>query len=271
MVAPPSDLLRETILSRLTARIIGRDLEVVPEIGSTNDAVMAAGQQGTAEGFAVLADHQIRGRGRLGRPWLSREGAGICTSVLLRPRVAPQQTMLLTLMAGLAVAEAIRVVSGVRPDLKWPNDILLQNRKVAGILTEMASMGPRVSHVSVGIGINVHHRREDFPDEVRMTATSLHLATGRSVDRGELVATLYDALDRWYAAFCTGDGARILQAAREQTATLGRDVTVESGTDRWQGVALDLDADGALLVRAENGAVHRVLADDVSIRAGLRP
>jgi BirA family transcriptional regulator, biotin operon repressor / biotin---[acetyl-CoA-carboxylase] ligase len=271
MASLPPDLSRETILSRLTAHSVGRELEVVSEIGSTNDAVMAAGQQGKVEGFAVLADRQTSGRGRLGRSWASLPGIGIYTSVLLRPQLAPHQTTLLTLMAGLAVAEAIGVVSGVRPDLKWPNDVLLQNRKVAGILTEMASLGPRVSHVSVGIGINVHHRREDFPGEVRVAATSLRLATGRSLDRGELAAALYDALDRWYAVFCSGDRARILQAAREQTATLGRDVTVESGADRWQGIALDLDEDGALLVRAEDGTVRRVLADDVSIRAGLRP
>jgi BirA family biotin operon repressor/biotin-[acetyl-CoA-carboxylase] ligase len=271
MIAVPSDLSPETILSRFTARTIGRKLEVLSEIGSTNDAVMAAGRQGEAEGFAVLADHQTSGRGRLGRSWASLPGIGIYTSVLLRPQLAPHQATLLTLMAGLAVAEAIRMVSGVRPDLKWPNDILLQNRKVAGILTEMASIGSRVSHVSVGIGINVHHRREDFPGEVRMIATSLRLATGRPLDRGELAAALYDALDRWYAVFCSGGRSKILQAAREQTATLGRDVIVESGADRWQGVALDLDEDGALLVRAEDGAVRRVLAEDVSIRAGLRP
>jgi len=271
MALLPSDLSRETILSRLTARLIGRDLEVLPEIGSTNDAVMAAGQQGKAEGFAVLADRQRTGRGRLGRPWVSVAGVGIYTSVLLRPQLAPHQTTLLTLTAGLAVAEAIRVVAGVRPELKWPNDVLLQNRKVAGILTEMASLGPQVSHVSVGVGINVHHGSEDFPPEMRVAATSIRLATGRSVDRGTLVATVYDTLDRWYAIFCSGDRTRILQAARAQTATLGRDVTVACGADRWQGEALDLDADGALLVRAEDGTVCRVIADDVSIRSGLRP
>lgn len=180
----PPDISPEHILSCLTARIIGRELTVLPEIGSTNDAVMAAGQEGRLEGFAVLADRQGSGRGRLGRVWASLPGVGIYTSVLLRPTVPPHQTPLLTLMAGLAVAEAIHAVAQIRPGLKWPNDVLLQNRKVAGILTEMASLGPRVSHVSLGIGINVHHGLEDFPAEMRATATSLLIATGRSVDRG---------------------------------------------------------------------------------------
>lgn len=267
----PSDIAPKVIRSQLSSRIIGRELEVYPEIGSTNDAVMAAGQQGRAEGFAVVADRQGAGRGRLGRAWLSSGGVGIYTSVLLRPQLAPHQATLLTLTAGLAVIEAIRSASGIRPDLKWPNDVLFQSRKVAGILTEMASLGSRVSHACIGIGINVHHVSEDFPLEVRGTATSLRLATGRSVNRGELVAALYAALESWYAVFCAGERARILQAARSQTVTLGRDVIVETGANRWPGVALDLDADGALLVQAEDGTVRRVVADDVSIRSALRP
>ena len=124
----PPDILPERILSRLTARIIGRELTVLPEIGSTNDAVMAAGQEGRIEGFAILADRQTSGRGRLGRVWASLPGVGIYTSVLLCPAVPPHQTPLLTLMAGLAVAEAIHVVAQISPGLKWPNDVLLQDR-----------------------------------------------------------------------------------------------------------------------------------------------
>jgi BirA family biotin operon repressor/biotin-[acetyl-CoA-carboxylase] ligase len=266
MASLVSDISREAILSRLTTRTIGRDLVVLSEIGSTNDAVMTAGQNGTAEGFAVLADRQTSGRGRLGRSWASLPGVGVYTSVLLRPPVPAHQAPLLTLVAGLAVVEAIRTVTNARPDLKWPNDVLLQDRKIAGILTEMTCVGPRVSHVGLGIGINVHHGLEDFPVEVRPTATSLRLAVGQPLDRAELVAALYDALDRWYALFCSGERDRILRAVREQTATLGREVTVESGGDRWQGVALDVDADGALLVRGEDRTIRRVLADDVSIR-----
>ena len=267
----PIDIFPERILSRLTGRIIGRELTVLPEIASTNDAVMAAGQEGRREGFAVLADRQASGRGRLGRTWASPPRVGIYTSVLLRPPVPTHQAPLLTLTAGLAVVEAIEVVAQVRPGLKWPNDVLLLGQKVAGILAEMATVGLRISHASLGIGINVHHAREDFPAGVRATATSIRLATGRMLDRGELAAALYDALDRWYALFSLGERAGILQAARDKSVTLGRDVMVESGTGRWRGVALDLDADGALLVRSESGAVRRVLADDVSVRTGLRP
>jgi BirA family biotin operon repressor/biotin-[acetyl-CoA-carboxylase] ligase len=262
----PADIAPDIIGSRLTGRVIGRRLVVVAEIGSTNDAVMAAGHAGEPEGLAILADRQTSGRGRLGRSWTSFPGVGIYTSILLCPSVPPLQAPLLTLMAGLAAAEAIEHVARIEPRLKWPNDLLVDGRKLVGILTEMSTMGQRIGHVAIGVGINVHHRRDDFPEGVRETATSISLATGRRVERGEIVAALYDSLDRWYAAFRADGTAVIVKAARERTATLGRPVTVDPGPEQWQGTALDLDEDGALLVRDAQGAVHRVLAADVSIR-----
>ena len=146
----PADITLEKIQSRLTGRVIGRRLRVVAEIGSTNDAAMAAGHAGEPEGLAILADRQESGRGRLGRTWASVSGLGIYTSILLRPPVPPLQAPLLTLMAGLATAEAIEAVGQVTPALKWPNDVLCGGRKVAGILTEMATMGQQIGHVVVG-------------------------------------------------------------------------------------------------------------------------
>jgi BirA family transcriptional regulator, biotin operon repressor / biotin---[acetyl-CoA-carboxylase] ligase len=202
----------------------------------------------------------------LGRAWSSLPGLGLHTSILLRPHVPPRQAPLLTIVAGLATADAIQVVAEVVPRLKWPNDVLLAGRKVAGILTEMATLGQRVGHIVVGIGINVHHRTTDFPEDLRATATSIGLAAGTRVERGEVAAALYNAFDAWYAIFLAGDGAAILREARERTATLGRAVTVVSGSERWQGTAVDLDEDGALLVCDAQGVIQRVLAADVSVR-----
>jgi BirA family biotin operon repressor/biotin-[acetyl-CoA-carboxylase] ligase len=262
----PLDITAEKIRALLTGRIIGRRLRVVAEIGSTNDAAMAAGRAGEPEGLAILADQQTGGRGRLGRSWASLPGLGVYTSILLRPPVPPLLAPLLTLMAGLATAEAIEAVGQVTPTLKWPNDVLCDGRKVAGILTEMATMGQQIGQVAIGVGINVRHRATDFPADVRDTATSVELAAGRPVDRGEMAAALYNAMDRWYEVFCHKGTDAILQQARWRTATLGRPVTVLADDQRWQGIALDLDTDGALLVRDETGAVRRVIADDVSIR-----
>jgi BirA family biotin operon repressor/biotin-[acetyl-CoA-carboxylase] ligase len=262
----PADIASDKIASRLTGRIIGRRLQVVAEIDSTNDAAMAAGRAGELEGLAIIADRQTSGRGRLGRKWASASGLGIYTSILLRPQAPPVRAPILTLMAGLAAAEAIETVGSATPALKWPNDVLCDGLKVAGILAEMATMGPEIRYVVIGVGINVRHRAADFPAEIASTATSIERSVGHGVDRGAVIAALYNAMDRWYEVFRSGRTESILQEARRRTATLGRPVTVLADDRRWQGIALDLDADGALLVQDEAGTKHRVLADDVSIR-----
>jgi BirA family transcriptional regulator, biotin operon repressor / biotin---[acetyl-CoA-carboxylase] ligase len=262
----PSDITPECILRRLTTRIVGRELRVQAVLGSTNDAAMAAGSDGAPEGLCILADRQESGRGRSGRAWCSKGGVGLYTSVLLRPELPAHRLSCLTLLAGLAVLEAIRAVSPLQPRLKWPNDILLDGRKTAGILAEMATEGSRVSRLVIGIGLNVNHQPEDFPPEVRPLATSLAQSLGRTLDRGEVAAALYTALDRWYQRFLATGPDDVVAAARRETATLGRPVTVLADGAAWNGVALDLDGDGALLVRDAGGAVRRVLADDVSIR-----
>lgn len=262
----PPDLAPEKIQAALQSWLIGRPLEVVEEIGSTNDAVMAAGRAGAPEGLAVLADRQTAGRGRRGRAWASPPGIGLYTSILLRPEQPPARAPLVTLVAGLAVAEAIREVAGLDPLLKWPNDLLVDGRKVAGILTEMASVDARVSYLAVGIGINVNHGARDLPEDLLPVATSLHLMTSLTIPRCDLAAAVYNSMDRWYQVFREGKSETILAHGRQRSATLGQSVDVIAGEERWRGLAVDLDADGALLVREEDGGVRRVLAGDVSIR-----
>jgi BirA family biotin operon repressor/biotin-[acetyl-CoA-carboxylase] ligase len=267
MASVPADLTPEEIQARLRSRVIGRPLRVLGEIGSTNDGVMAAGRDGAPEGLAIIADRQTAGRGRLGRPWASPAGVGLYTSVLLRPRLPASLAPLLTLVAALSVSDAIQAVAGIAPRLKWPNDLLVDGRKVAGILTETVSLEGRISHVAVGIGINVRHDAQDLSEELRATATSLHLATDREVPRGELAAEIYNGLDWWYGEFSAGRLETILACGRERSATLGSSVDVLAGDERWSGLAVDLDSDGALLVRDGRGEVRRVVAADVSIRS----
>ena len=262
----PQDIAPETVQPQLTSRVIGRVLRVVDEVGSTNDEAMAAGHAGEREGLAIIADRQGSGRGRLGRVWASPAGLGLYTSILVRPDVPPPQAPFLTIVAALATADAIRSASRLEPKLKWPNDVLVDGLKIAGVLAEMATVGQRVDHAVIGIGINVHHTLADFPADVRTTATSIDLASGQWTARGAVAAALYNALDRRYAVFMAGDTRALLAEARARTITLGRSVTVVAGSERWQATALDLDADGALLVRDTDGRIRRVLAGDVSIR-----
>ena len=262
----PADLAPERIQARLRSLVIGRTLEVLGEVGSTNDRVMAAGRDGAREGLAILADCQTAGRGRLGRAWASAPGLGLYTSILLRPALPASRVPLLSLVAGLAAADAIEGVAGLAPRLKWPNDLLVEGKKVAGILAETASLESRVSYVVVGIGVNVGHGAQDLPEELRATATSLRLATGRDIPRAELAAEIYNGLDRWYREYSEGQLEAIRERGRERSAILGSSVDVLAGDERWSGVAVDLDADGALLVRERSGALRRLIAGDVSVR-----
>lgn len=260
------DIAPERIRSQLSSQVIGRRLEILGTVDSTNTTAMAAGRRGEEEGLCVLADRQAAGRGRRGRVWASPPGLGLYTSILLRPAMRPPGGSLLTLAAGVAVVEAIEKEAGLLPRLKWPNDVLLGGRKVAGILTEMATEGARVACTVVGVGINVNQRQEDFPAGLAETATSLRLACGRAFARGDLAAALYNRLDVWYGVFCDGGGVAIVEAARARMETIGKRVEVGDGGVGWNGLASDLDAEGALLVQDDAGRIHRVLAGNVSIR-----
>ena len=262
----PPDLDADRIRAQLRSRVIGRLLTVVGEVRSTNDVALDAARTAGAEGLAVVADRQTAGRGRRGRGWLSPPGVGLYTSILLRPGCPPARASLLVLVAGLAVVEALREVAGIPSDLKWPNDVLVEGRKAAGILAEMASAEAGVDHAVVGIGINVNHGLTDFPQALQSSATSLYLSTGRRILRSDLAAAVFNALDDWYGLFTAGEFGTILTAARERSAVLGRQVDVAEGESRWCGLALDLDQDGALLVQAADGERRRVLAADVSVR-----
>jgi BirA family biotin operon repressor/biotin-[acetyl-CoA-carboxylase] ligase len=266
VLSSPGDLSVEMISAHLRTRLIGRRLELHAEAGSTNDLAMAAGSAGAPEGLAVLADRQSAGRGRLGRRWASPSGLGLYVTLLLRPPGAAAQAPLLTLAAGVAACDALRAVAGVSPGLKWPNDLFLDGRKVAGILSEMATTGEAVRHVVVGIGINVHQTPGDFPEELRAAATSLRIAAGRPISRGILAAALFGELERQYDRFCAGEFEAIVAAARARSVVLGRRVEVIEGAVRWGGLAEGMDRDGALLVRTAAGELRRVQAGDVSLR-----
>lgn len=266
MIVVPADITPEVIRAGLRSRLIGQALEVVGEIGSTNDRAMAAGQGGAAEGLCVVADRQTAGRGRLGRQWASAPEVGLYTSILFRPKGPVSSLPLLTLVAGLAVTDAIQEVAAQSPRLKWPNDVLLDGRKVAGILTELATSASSVHYAVVGIGVNVNHGEDDLPPELRAGATSLFQHCGRRIVRGKLAAAIYNALEDWHTLFCQDRRETILEAGRSRSATLGRPVQVLTGTEEWRGQAVDLDRDGALLVRDASGALRRVIAGDVSIR-----
>jgi BirA family transcriptional regulator, biotin operon repressor / biotin---[acetyl-CoA-carboxylase] ligase len=242
------------------------DVHWVAETGSTNTDLLAAARAGAPEGMVLVADHQRAGRGRLDRRWVAPPGSSLLTSILLRPALAARHLHLVVAAVALGAAEACRDVAGVAVALKWPNDLLVGDRKLAGVLAEVLFDADEVTAVVVGIGLNVNWPR-DLPADLAGTATALNHEAGREVDRAAVLVRLLQRLDHWYATLLTGDAGRATVAAayRQACATVGRDVTVERGNHALlRGRATDISDDGHLLVVDDDGTVHEIAVGDVT-------
>jgi BirA family biotin operon repressor/biotin-[acetyl-CoA-carboxylase] ligase len=266
LIAGPDALHADDLLSRLPAgRVVGRDIRVFKETTSTNDVVEKLAHDGVKEGVVVFAESQTKGRGRLGRKWISPANKGLWFSVLLRPQLRPAEATQLTVAAATALARAIQSQTHIAPDIKWPNDLLLGGRKIAGILTEMSAEVDRVSHVIVGVGVDVNQTASDFPPEVRKLATSLKLECGRSIQRAELAAAILQELDRDYQRVCHGEFPALADEWESRCTTIGQYVSVMTGQRLIHGRAESLDDDGALLVRTDHGRIERIIGGDVTV------
>jgi BirA family biotin operon repressor/biotin-[acetyl-CoA-carboxylase] ligase len=265
LVSAPDLLHADDLMSRLEPRcVVGRDIQVFRETTSTNDIVEKLARDGVKEGVAVFAETQTKGRGRLGRRWISPLRKGLWFSVLLRPRLRTQAVTQITIAAATALAQSIEAHTGLRPSIKWPNDVVLRGRKVAGILTEMSGELDQVKYVILGIGVDVNV--EVFPADLRQLATSLKIETGEIVDRSALAAEILTELDRQYSRVCNGQFESVANAWEERCATIGRDVTIVAGQRRVQGRAEALDQDGALLVRTQHGRLEALVGGDVTVQ-----
>ncbi len=243
-----------------------RDIRWLAETDSTQRVARELGRAGAPEGTVVIAEAQTAGRGRLGRTWHSPRGVNLYCSIVLRPPLSPAAVPQVALVAGVAAAAALAETPGLAPRLKWPNDVLIDGRKVAGILTEMEAEVERVHHVILGIGVNLNAPRAAFPPELRERATSLFLATGRRVDRAAVTGRLLAALEARYGRFLEG-GFEAVRAEWESYSCLtGTDVRVASAEGEMAGRVLGLDADGALMLARPDGTSARIVAGEVSVR-----
>jgi BirA family biotin operon repressor/biotin-[acetyl-CoA-carboxylase] ligase len=253
MRAMPDLLLPEIVRPLLRGTIFDSDVHHFYKIGSTNTAAMAAAADGAAEGSLFLAEEQTAGRGRGANTWQSPRSTGIYCSVILRPKLAPSDVLVLSLAAGLAVQSAIQQVdSRVRVDLKWPNDVLIDGKKVCGILTEMNAEATRVRYIVTGIGINVN--QISFPKE--LAATSLRLATGSEWSRVEVAAALLKSLHREYRNLVENSAARadiLRRFAANSSWVREKKVRIEENAATFEGTTEGLDERGFLLVRTPQG------------------
>ena len=259
----PEEIARHYHPNTLRGPLLHRDT-----IDSTNRLAAELARDGAAEGTVVLAEQQTVGRGRLGRTWVSPARLNLYASLVLRPAMPPLEVPRLTLVAGLAVAEAIARTAPLRAEIKWPNDVLLGGRKVAGVLTELEAETDRVRFVIVGIGVNLNAARSDFPPELQSKATSVALASGAPVDRALFAGRLLSALDGAYAAFLRGGFAALRPRYEELHCLTGCKVTID-GKPPLTGTVRGVDDGGALLIESA-GTVQRVISGEVTLRGAYR-
>jgi BirA family transcriptional regulator, biotin operon repressor / biotin---[acetyl-CoA-carboxylase] ligase len=228
---------------------------------STNDLAKDLARQGYPEGSVLVAETQSAGRGRLGREWESPPGTGIYLSLILRPPLPPAELPKLTLTAAVAVVAAIKEATNLEVGIKWPNDILFAGKKLGGILTEMETESDQMSHLILGVGLNINTTA--FPEHLHTMATSLRSTTGRSYARLAIVRAFLKAMDLFYGRFLRQEFPAILDLWRQAAVTLGKPVTVKRGAREISGLAIDVATDGALLVEKPGGEVEKIISGEI--------
>ncbi len=259
----PDVLMPEAIQSGLDCQLVGSRIISLEEADSTNLQASRLGDEGADDGLVVIADRQSSGKGRMGRQWESPGGVNLYASILLRPPVMPFEAPKLTFLSAVAVCRAIKNCTALQPTVKWPNDILLNGAKVAGLLNEMSSETDQVHYVVLGIGVNLNMRAEQFPDDLRYPATSLAIASGKVVSRLAFTRSLLQELDALYQLYLEEGSAPVFTAWTELCDLTGKRVQVDCNNLLIEGTMVGLGDDGALLVRTSAGKIESIYAGDV--------
>ncbi len=255
------DVIETSLTTKIIGKAPGAKNELWAEIGSTNTRAAALAAEGCPEGVIVLARQQTAGRGRLGRAWISPPDAGIAFSVVLRPQLELSRLPLITLATGVAVAQAIEKSVGVRPGLKWVNDLTLSGKKLGGILAEMPGQA-----LIIGIGINVRLEESELPPELKDKVEWLERAMGRPIDPNLIVLELAHKLEAAYELLKEGQTKKIISLWKDYSITLGQLIEATSNNQSIKGRAVDIADSGALIVEDESGERTEIVAGEISIR-----
>lgn len=255
----PDRLFPHEIYHNLKTKIIGKKIYHLETAVSTMDIAYKLAQEGAFEGTIVCAETQTKGRGRLLRSWNSPKYKGIYFSLILRPNISAQEASKLTLITALSICEAIKEATGLNTKIKWPNDIMLEGKKIAGILTEMQAEQDRIHFVVVGVGLNVNTKKEELPD----FAASIKEFSGTHICRIELLKAILRKIESNYINFKNKGFKNILEKSKSISFTIGRHIKVNSQNKTIEGQALDIDLDGSLVIRKEEGILEKVFSGDV--------
>jgi BirA family biotin operon repressor/biotin-[acetyl-CoA-carboxylase] ligase len=266
LISTPDILSENEIRERLHTTVIGRHLVCLSETSSTNADAFRLAESGAEEGTVVVADAQSGGKGRMGRIWSSPSGVNLYCSVVLRPDVKPYEAPQLTFLSAVAVARAIELTTALRPEIKWPNDVLIDGAKIAGLLNEMSAETDCINFVILGIGVNLNMTAAQFPNDLRTPASSLLLEQGRPVCRALFAATMLNELDRLYGDFTVHGFGPVREEWQQRCNAKGREVCVsDGGAETLRGMFSGIDSDGAMLVVLADGRVERILSGDVRV------
>jgi BirA family transcriptional regulator, biotin operon repressor / biotin---[acetyl-CoA-carboxylase] ligase len=261
MIETPDLMSADEIKLGLGTEILGREIISYAETGSTNDVALALAAGGAQEGTLIVAESQTRGRGRRSRKWIAPMGTSILTSLILRPPIKASEAQIMTLTSATAVAQAIRSVTQLPAFIKWPNDVIIGDRKVSGILTEMRTEKDRVKFLVVGAGVTVNISRKRLPDEIKEIATSLSAELGHHVSRIALLQEILRQLEQRYVKVKEHNTESLIAEWRDLLDTVGKQVQITLPRQVIRGDAIGIDETGALLVQTGSGQIQRITAD----------
>lgn len=262
-IQAPDKLIAMEVRWGLATKFIARDVIAYDEVSSTNDIAFDLARRGAREGTVVIAETQTAGRGRLDRKWFSPAKKGIWTSIIFYPEFKPVELCQMNLVLGVAIAEAIKKETSLNAELKWPNDIIISKKKAGGILIEISAELDKVKILIAGIGINVNFSERDFTPHLIESASSLSIARGGDIDRISLFRELMRQIEGHYILFKKDGFGQIREKWLNYNDTLGRYIRVEMAGESVYGQAVDIDSDGALMVRLENGIVKKIMSGDI--------
>lgn len=263
----PDKLEPVLIEHELQTSCIGRKTQYFASITSTNAIARELMVQDPAHGTLIIAEEQTQGKGRLGRSWISPFGTGIWMSIILTSDLKPSDAPKMTMIMAIAIVKAIEAETQIKVKIKWPNDIILDKRKLCGILTEMQADMDRIYWIIIGIGINVNQRADQFPDEISKIATSLYAHCGVKTSRIRLISRICNIFEALYEDFLFHQHlGSLLEEYKSLSITLGNQVEATSLAQNLVGRAENFDEDGALLIRTADGILHRIISGDVSVR-----
>ncbi|TDT50317.1 biotin--[acetyl-CoA-carboxylase] ligase [Fonticella tunisiensis] len=264
LLESPDVLTYKELKNLLTTNYIGRKIVYLESTTSTNDIAKEYAEKGEKEGLVVIAEVQTKGRGRMGRRWITPGRDSISITILLRPEISPYMAPSITPVLAVSVVEMLREITGFEIGIKWPNDVVLDRKKVCGILTEMSAEIDVVKYIIVGIGINVN--QETFDNEIENIATSLRKYSGKKYDRKAILSGILNRFERNYELFKKEGIGPFIEDLKKYSVLIGKKVLISGINEEYEAEAIDIDDDGALLVRLENGDVKKVLSGDVSIK-----